>query len=664
MDSKFDDMENFWGRNVTNATDVSFFRAQDLFTQVDPKFDDIKILWDESVLVNAFSKILELCPSAVLEEAKGRRDVYPSANDFIKLDHEMRIEKDDEGVKRFADIVFLFVESLAEIIGLYLNELELTVTLAGSFPLNLKILNLDEFDFVLILVYKILHIPDLPNLKLVKIIREIFNRCKDNQDFSELNLLIKHHALNLIFSWKCLCNDQHSLSLDLAISLMKATTVGKYFTRKNFPLKGTPFENAIHWHENICWNYYIDFDQAQDERIDTNIFDKQMFAKCDVISPNIKLCYRILKFICAHTFPYKRKSVLCQLKNELVEYQKPVYSSYILKQLLFREIIDFGTSEDWRNDVVHIRLASILDRVLRFSSVKDLIDEDSETLLDEIEGHEKLFKKALLQLAEWLRKGCRSISLKPEFRKSNNNNDVTITAVNPENSEKLNHTLSPCVKISANESVLENLYKSCFYDHYLYYKFKTLKPNLIASNIFCGIYHSFCSVFDQMRNIDLTAFKAIDAEKIILLLSCDIITEEDFGSTNYVKKLNVFNEMVDSYSISHIKIFRGGQSYRPQHEFKFNFDLRLYYFDLFPDFPRAIFQDEVSMKMSWKEAGYIFKNITNLTNIYSKESKCRKIQFLIKSILNRLSPQYSLQENWLVASLIFIAGINKKTIFC
>ena len=71
MDSKFDDMENFWGRNVTNATDVSFFRAQDLFTQVDPKFDDIKILWDESVLVNAFPKYWNYVQVQYLKKQKG-----------------------------------------------------------------------------------------------------------------------------------------------------------------------------------------------------------------------------------------------------------------------------------------------------------------------------------------------------------------------------------------------------------------------------------------------------------------------------------------------------------------------------------------------------------------------------------------------------------------
>ena len=662
-------MDNFWGKNVNYVMlDYSVFTPQDLFTQVDSKFDDIKILWDESVLVNTFSKILELCPSAVLEVAQGQRDIDPMANDFIKLDHKIRIEKDDEGVKRFTDTIFLSIESLAQIIGLYLDELKLTVKPAGSFPLNLKIENLDEFDFILILGYKSknLHVPNLPHLELVKVMKEIFNRCKDNQDFPELNLLRKDHALNLIFYWKCPCNHHHSLRLDLAICLIKPTTVGEYFTENNFPLKGTPFENAIHWHDNICWNYNINFDYKRnnpDGRIDTNILDKQMFARCDVISPNIKLCYRILKFICAHTFPYKRRTVLCELKKEPVGYSKPVYSSYILKQLLFREIINFETSENWKNDVIHIRLASILNRVLTFSSVKDLIDEDSETELFGTEGHEKPFQEALVRLIEWLRKGCGKVFLTPEFLKSNNNNDVTITAVNPERSRKLNYTFSSCVIISANESVLENLYKSCFQDHYLYYKFKILEPRLMANNIFCGIYHSFYSAFDQMRHINLTVFKAIDAEKIILLLSCDIITEEDFESTNYLKKLNAFNEMVDSYSISHIKIFRGGQCNSPYPKFKFEFDICTYYFELFPDFPRATFQDEVTMNMSWKKAGYIFKNIMSLTDISSKESKCSKIQFLIKSILNKLSPQYSRQENWLVASLIFIAGINEKIIF-
>ena len=55
------------------------------------------------------------CPSSILKKAKNQRDVKKFfcsdqvANDFILLDNEIKIDKDDEGVSQFSHTIFSFV---------------------------------------------------------------------------------------------------------------------------------------------------------------------------------------------------------------------------------------------------------------------------------------------------------------------------------------------------------------------------------------------------------------------------------------------------------------------------------------------------------------------------------------------------------------------------
>ena len=62
------------------------------------------------------------------------------------LDREIQIDIKDQGIKKFGNEVLLFVETIVKCFEIY--EPKFRVTLAGSFPLGLKIEEMDEFDFV------------------------------------------------------------------------------------------------------------------------------------------------------------------------------------------------------------------------------------------------------------------------------------------------------------------------------------------------------------------------------------------------------------------------------------------------------------------------------------------------------------------------------------
>ena len=108
---------------------------------------------EEKVLENLVN-ITSFCPSVILSNEQKRRDLNQfscddlRANDFIKLDNKIYIDKDDKDVSKFGDAMFNWVDSLCDLIRYIHNDLNFTVIPGGSFPLNVKVENLNEFDYV------------------------------------------------------------------------------------------------------------------------------------------------------------------------------------------------------------------------------------------------------------------------------------------------------------------------------------------------------------------------------------------------------------------------------------------------------------------------------------------------------------------------------------
>ena len=252
---------------------------------------DPKISWSRASVAEDFSKIPKFCPSSILERVKRSKSMChdPAANNFWKLDNIIKIDKDDETIKSFSDTVFRCVEAIGKCIQYSLHDFGCTVIPAGSFPLNLKIEAIDEFDFVLILEsqkksYKMDDLVELLAFRekhdFADIIEDILREFHCVKLFCEMNLFQKYHAVNIIMSWVCYSNHKHSLSLDMALGLKTTTTAQEFFERSNFHLKGTPFTGLIDMNDNMCW--FCRVDNYHDGRVDTKLFDKQLFEKCSI----------------------------------------------------------------------------------------------------------------------------------------------------------------------------------------------------------------------------------------------------------------------------------------------------------------------------------------------------------------------------------------------
>ena len=290
--------------------------------------------------------------------------------------------------------------------------LNFTVISGGSFPLNLKVEHLDEFDFVL--VWKdFLEVgwllggyyqrgEGVLSSVIMDAIKTVLVKFNKNGKLSDEILIEKVHAINTEFSWWCPLNHKHSVSLDLAISFKRSVTSQEYFSEHNFPLKDGPFEHSLALNENVYWNCSLKFNSNSD-RLDANIFDKQMLETCDGISPNIRLCYRILKFIRNHFFPYFVQETINYLTGKPICYSKSVCSSHLLKQILFREVIKFPSHEQWKNSSIIIRITSMLKILSKRSSIVNVYNNEDMDLLK----YNSLFFPILGDMIKWLQNGCK-----------------------------------------------------------------------------------------------------------------------------------------------------------------------------------------------------------------------------------------------------------------
>ena len=103
-----------------------------------------------------------------------------------------------------------------------------------------------------------------------------------------------------------------------------------------------------------------------------------MFETCNEISPNIRLCYRVFKFIRDCFFPLSFGESWCYFLGSYKNCLKVCFSSYSLKKVLFQEVTEFPSSDLWKNDFIHLRIASMLQMFSKYDPDQDIFDNRNE----------------------------------------------------------------------------------------------------------------------------------------------------------------------------------------------------------------------------------------------------------------------------------------------
>ena len=98
-----------------------------------------------------------------------------------------------------------------------------------------------------------------------------------------------------------------------------------------------------------------DLESDSENHFDTNIFDEDIFDLCEQISPNIKLTLRILKFVWYELSP-KNYYYLRECKAYM---KKSIFSSFILKHFVLKEVKSFPSSANWETNELRLLFLSI-----------------------------------------------------------------------------------------------------------------------------------------------------------------------------------------------------------------------------------------------------------------------------------------------------------------
>ena len=82
-------------------------------------------------------------------------------------------------------------------------------------------------------------------------------------------------------------------------------------------MKEIPFEDSVNVNEKMYWSCSLSNLEGDYGRPDTNIFDKQIFERCDGISLKIRLRYRVLKLFRDYFLSCFVGGKFCQVANNI-----------------------------------------------------------------------------------------------------------------------------------------------------------------------------------------------------------------------------------------------------------------------------------------------------------------------------------------------------------
>ena len=290
----------------------------------------------------------------------------PIMSDLLSLDHEILVPNNTPYTLKFSALVFEFVQWLLLLMADKNYNFMFDIIPAGSYPSNVKIGDIDEFDFLLKWNMR----PNSPAATAYNLyVKERFHNVHAEHPAQDkaVNYTItgptySGPAVNLVINWKCQSGHQHTVGIDLVIAFESSTTLGTFLYNKGINFEDSPFNDPILDRKQ---RLLIIHDGYKFYLAATNSFDVQMFSVCDKISMNIRVSYRLLKFIRDSLFPYIFRQKIMSTDSKFHDKHEQSISSHILKQVLFHEVETFPSGKSWDEKKLVERLVSMLTFLTR-----------------------------------------------------------------------------------------------------------------------------------------------------------------------------------------------------------------------------------------------------------------------------------------------------------
>ena len=508
--------------------------------------------WQTNLEEN-LQNVTSYCPHAIAkesEESRNRRLLYedllvfelnndrslvlkdPVVDEFINLDTHIKINSEEPKIKAFGETIQTFVEILCNLLETTNSYYKFKVYPCGSFPLNTKICCINEFDFRLEWLDQVFNYPPISNSNVVAVdyltdeIYEIYetleniiqNNCSlfEKCKISMVEFIKKRCAMTIIMLWLCPLNGhQHEVSIDLAICLKTNLTVGNFLAQKN-PFKNTIFNDSLKKNAMV----YINFAMTRPSVVvDSNSFDQDLFRTCDMISPNIKSCFRILKYLRDMIFPYRYKR-----KSGDTFYLESAISSYKLKILLLKEVVKFPSAQDWNISTLYLRIKSLL------SNLQKAIEQFGfNTFFDGVADikEEKLLHKILKDLIWWMENDCPKVNVSVRWLEKRGIETYIYGKV----LLKIKDRNCQHPYLAGNDKVRS-----------------LIKPKLVDdSNISRWLCKKYHGIINSMIQIDLTNLSDSEANQIMCMVIHKLINENDVESGMYVEKVKMLSKVLEAF---------------------------------------------------------------------------------------------------------------------
>ncbi|XP_052068970.1 uncharacterized protein LOC127708168 [Mytilus californianus] len=506
--------------------------------------------------------ISKYCPTKILNAVRNsyRGFFWNKANleqDLLFLDHLIEVpamnrEKENFDIKNFENAIVDFIEVLIFITEKKNpEEFSFNIVSVGSFPLNLKILAINEFDFILPWIIRSDNFDNsykdfiqgktdtqpAEKLEFHKLFEETISDLTKSDERKNVEIdgpYFTGPAVNIELCWKCSCDHKHKVSLDFTIAIETDTTVETYFESKLSHLKNSPFNCLVEkTKRDGIQHISIIYDGLKNYVVTTNLFDTYMFAICDYLSMNIRMCYRILKFIRDVLFPRHFRQ-RWYFSGEINDAFDQGVSSHVLKHVLFSEVIKFPRKEHWNEGKICARISSMLTC---------LTDANSDSFNSSYDAIELKLRDCFTQrnfclhnetflLLEIIIKDLQVILLKGILPK----NDEQCTTSNSNNG----FYLSVKGRLFKVETSMIHSLLSLFAAKIPIMRKHELGSDILESNFAKWIYKYSHSLTEKLFLLDLTTHTPEMVEKIVGLFKVDVIVQEDFSSKNYKKKIEKF----------------------------------------------------------------------------------------------------------------------------
>ena len=285
------------------------------------------------------------------------RDWTCMGDELLALDKATHVPRDHPDIQRIFRAIRSIPEWLVAQAKVELPDLEVEIYPMGSYTCDVKVIDVNEFDFLLISndqSFKFIPFV-LDTIKRPLFNKEGFNlegsdfikEIEQSEEVHILGMYLHGPGACIELSWRCTEGHTHEISVDITA----ANRIPDSLKTECESLRDRPVVDKVY--ESI----------GEEEQVPvcadggtTCELDVRLCEAVKDVSDNTLVAYRLLKVLTSHLLP----SIVDQTTTIKRYVLEPFLNSHSIKQVLFEHVISHPTREEWDTTLLPLRLAEMV----------------------------------------------------------------------------------------------------------------------------------------------------------------------------------------------------------------------------------------------------------------------------------------------------------------